>query len=59
MYKAYLDTVKILNSSVKVDAVVQKKNKQTVSFMANIMVQNIDLKVKEVAIIITVVPVTL
>ena len=27
--------------------------------MANVMVQNIDLKVKEVAIVITVVPVTL
>ena len=41
--KAYLDTVKI--SSVKVDAIVK--------------VQKIDHKVKEVAIVITVVPVTL
>ena len=57
--KAYLDTVKILNSSVKVDAIVQKKTNTTVSFMANIMVQNIDLKVKEVAIVVTVVPATL
>ena len=30
--KAYLDTVKILNSSVKVDAVVQKKNKHNSKF---------------------------
>ena len=30
--KAYLDTVKILNSSVKVDAVVQKKNKRNSKF---------------------------
>ena len=57
--KAYLDTVKIPNSSVKVDAVVQKKTNTTVSFMANVMVQSIDLKVKEVAIVITVVPVSL
>ena len=59
--KAYLDTVKIPNSSVKVDAVVQKKNKTntTVSFMANIMVQNIYLKVKDVAVVITAVPDTL
>ena len=32
MSKAYLDTVKILNSSVKVDAVVQKKNKHSSKF---------------------------
>ena len=37
----------------------KRKTNTTVSFMANIMVQNIDLKVKEVAIVITVVPVTL
>ena len=37
----------------------KRKTNKTVSFMANIMVQNIDLKVKEVAIVITVVPVTL
>ena len=30
--KAYLDTVKIPNSSVKVDAVVQKKNKHNSKF---------------------------
>ena len=30
--KAYLDTVKILNSSVKVDAIVQKKNKHNCKF---------------------------
>ena len=35
------------------------KTNTTLSFMANVMVQNIDLKVKEVAIVITVVPVTL
>ena len=56
MSKANLDTVKILNSSLKVDAVVQKKNKHN---STNIMVQNIDLKAKEVAAVITVVPVTL
>ena len=54
----YLNTVKIPNSSVKVDAIVQKKNKHK-SFMANVMVQIIDLKVKKVAIAITVVPTTL
>ena len=32
MSKAYLDTVKITNSSVKVDAVVQKKNKHNSKF---------------------------
>ena len=32
MLKAYLDTVKIPNSSVKVDAVVQKKNKHNSKF---------------------------
>ena len=37
----------------------KRKTNTTVSFMANVMVQNIDLKVKEVAIVITVVPVTL
>ena len=30
--KAYLDTVKIPNSSVKVDAIVQKKNKHNSKF---------------------------
>ena len=30
--KAYLDTVKILNSSVKVDAIVQKKNNHNKKF---------------------------
>ena len=54
----YLDTVKIPNSSVKADAVVQKKTNTTVCFIANVMVQNIDLIVKEVAVVITVVPVT-
>ena len=34
--KAYLDTVKIPNSSVKVDAIVQKKTITTVSLMANV-----------------------
>ena len=38
---------------------VKRKTNTTVSFMANVMVQNIDLKVKEVAVVITVVPVTL
>ena len=57
--KAYLDTVKILNSSVKVDAVVQKENKHNSKFMSNVMVQSINLKVKGVAIVVTVVPVTL
>ena len=37
----------------------KRKTITTISFMANIRVQNIDLKVKEVAIVITVVPVTL
>ena len=37
----------------------KRKTNTTVSFMANIMVQNIDLKVKEVAIVVTVVPATL
>ena len=37
----------------------KRKTNTTVSFMANIMVQNIDLKVKEVTIVITVVPATL
>ena len=37
----------------------KRKTNTTVSFMATIMVQNIDLKVKEVAIVITVVPATL
>ena len=37
----------------------KRKTNTTVSFMANIMVQNIDLKVTEVAIVITVVPATL
>ena len=37
----------------------KRKTSTTVSFMANIMVQNINLKVKEVVIVITVVPVTL
>ena len=37
----------------------KRKTNTTVSFMANVMVQNIDLKVKEVAIVITVVPATL
>ena len=32
LWKAYLDTVKILNSSVKVYAIVQKKNKQNSKF---------------------------
>ena len=53
--KAYLDTIKIL--SLKVDAIDARKTITTISFMANVMVQNIDLK--EVAIVITVVPVTL
>ena len=57
--KAYLDTLNIPNSSVKVDAIVQKNTSTTVSFMENVMVQNIDLRVKEVAIVITVVLVTL
>ena len=56
--KAYLDTVKILNSSVKIDAIVQNKNNHNIKFIANILVQNIGLKVKEVAIVITVVPAT-
>ena len=55
--KAYLDTIKI--SSVKVDMIVQTKTTTTISFMANITFQNIDLNVKEVAIVVTVVPVTL
>ena len=37
----------------------KRKTNTTVNFMANIMAQNIDLKVKEVAIVITVAPVTL
>ena len=37
----------------------KRKTNTTVSFMANVMVQNIDLKVKEVAIVVTVVPVTI
>ena len=37
----------------------KRKTNTTVSFMANVMVQNIDHKVKEVAIVVTVVPVTL
>ena len=37
----------------------KRKTNTTVSFMANVMVQNIDLKVKEVAIFVTVVPATL
>ena len=37
----------------------KRKTNTTVSFMANVMVQSIDLKIKEVAIVITVVPVTL
>ena len=37
----------------------KRKTITTTSFMANVMVQNIDLKVKEVVIVITVVPVTL
>ena len=37
----------------------KRKANTTVSFLANIMVQNIDLKVKDVAIVITVVPATL
>ena len=37
----------------------KRKTNTTVSFMANVMAQNIDLKVKEVAIVATVVPVTL
>ena len=36
----------------------KRKTNTTVSFMANVMVQNIDLKVMEVAIVATVVPVT-
>ena len=36
-----------------------KRKTITTNFMANIKVQNIDLKVKEVAIVVTVVPVTL
>ena len=32
LLKVYLDTVKILNSSVKVDAIVQKKNKHNSKF---------------------------
>ena len=55
--KAYLDTIKI--SSVKVDVILQTKTTTTISFMANVKVQNIDLNVKEVAIVVTVVPVTL
>ena len=56
---AYLDTVKLPNSSVKVDAVVQKKNNHNNKFHGKHKGSNIDLKVKEVAIVITVVPVTL
>ena len=37
----------------------KRKTNTTVNFMANVMVQNIDLKVKEVAVVVTVVPVTL
>ena len=37
----------------------KRKTNTTGSFMANIMVQNIDLKVKEVAIVVTVLPITL
>ena len=55
--KAYLDTIKV--SSVKVDVILQTKTTTTISFMANVKVQNIDLNVKEVAIVVTVVPVTL
>ena len=46
-------------SKHRFDAVVQRKTNTTVSFLVNIMVQNIDFKVKEVAIVIIVVPVTL
>ena len=55
--KAYLDTVKIWNSTVKF--YYKRKTTTTKSFIANIMVQNIGLKVKEVAIVVTVVPATL
>ena len=37
----------------------KRKTITTISFMANVRVQNIDLKVKVVATVITVVPVTL
>ena len=57
--KAYLDTVKILNSSVKVYAIVQKKNNHNKKFHSKCNGSNKGLKVKEVAIVITVVPATL
>ena len=57
--KAYLDTVKIPNSSVKLMQLYKRKTITTISFMANVRVQNIDHKVKEVTIVITVVTVTL
>ena len=44
--KTYLDTVKIPNSSVKVDAVVHKKNKHNNKFHGKRNGSNIDLKVK-------------
>ena len=59
MSKTYLDTVRIPNSSVIVMQLYKRKTNTTISFMANVMVQNIDRKVKEVAIVVTVVPITL
>ena len=56
--RAYLDTVKIPNSSVKVDVVVQKKNKHNSKFHGKSNGSK-HLKVSEVALVITVVPVTL
>ena len=57
--KAYLDTVKNPNSSVEVDAVVQRKKKHHSKFHGKHNGLKHRSQVKEVAIVITVVPVTL
>ena len=57
--KAYLDTVKIPNSSVKVDAIVQKKNKHNSKFHGKCNGSKHRSQSKGVAIVVTVVPATL